>query len=222
MAFPKAFYRWRPHPWHGLEVGPSPPQLVHAYIEITPFDLVKYEIDKVTGYLRVDRPQQTSALPPALYGFIPRTLCGPQVAALSSSAREGDGDPLDICVFSERPIMRAEVLLNARVVGGLRLLDDGAADDKILAVLERDPIWGEAAGLAALPVPLIERLRHYFVTYKLMPGSASQVEVEAVYDVAEAERVVLAALTDYAGVYGQAAEQSGASAETAVRSTGGP
>ena len=58
MAFPKPFYSWRPHPWHGLEVGPSPPNLVHAYIEITPFDLVKYEIDKVTGYLRVDRPQR--------------------------------------------------------------------------------------------------------------------------------------------------------------------
>ena len=58
MSFPKPFYRWRPHPWHGLEVGPSPPEVVAGYIEITPFDLVKYEIDKATGYLMVDRPQR--------------------------------------------------------------------------------------------------------------------------------------------------------------------
>ena len=64
MAFPAPFYRWRPHPWHGLEVGPTPPSLVNAYIEITPFDMVKYELDKVTGYLHVDRPQRSSALPP--------------------------------------------------------------------------------------------------------------------------------------------------------------
>ena len=75
MTFPSPFYRWRPHPWHGLEAGPNPPSEIHAYIEITPFDLVKYEVDKATGYLRVDRPQRSSSQPPALYGFIPRTYC---------------------------------------------------------------------------------------------------------------------------------------------------
>ena len=64
MKFPPPFYRWRPHPWHGLEVGPDAPKIVHAYIEITPFDVVKYEIDKTTGYLRVDRPQRSSSQPP--------------------------------------------------------------------------------------------------------------------------------------------------------------
>ncbi len=71
MTFPNPFYRWRPHPWHGLEIGPNPPQLVHAYIEITPFDLVKYEVEKTTGYLKVDRPQRSSSQPPTLYGFVP-------------------------------------------------------------------------------------------------------------------------------------------------------
>ena len=69
MPFPQPFYRWRPHPWHGLETGRNPPLSLHAYIEITPFDTVKYEIDKKTGYLRVDRPQRTSSQPPTLYGF---------------------------------------------------------------------------------------------------------------------------------------------------------
>ena len=67
-AFPPPFYRWRPHPWHGLDAGPNPPRVVFAYIELTPFDLIKYEVDKVTGYLRVDRPQRSSSQPPTLYG----------------------------------------------------------------------------------------------------------------------------------------------------------
>ena len=130
------FDRWRPHPWHGLAPGRQPPRFLQAYIEITPFDPVKYEIDKMTGYMRVDRPQRSSSLPPALYGFVPRTYCGLHVAALCPGAADGDRDPLDICVLSERPITRAEVLLNVRVVGGLRGLDHGAADDKIIAVHE--------------------------------------------------------------------------------------
>jgi inorganic pyrophosphatase len=104
---------WRPHPWHGLETGDDPPRVVNAYIEITPFDLVKYEVDKLTGYLRVDRPQRTSSQPPALYGFIPRTYCGERVAALAPKSTRGDGDPLDICVISERPISKSEILLRA-------------------------------------------------------------------------------------------------------------
>lgn len=193
---------WRPHPWHGLTPGKDPPQLLHAYIEITPFDSVKYEIDKETGYLRVDRPQRTSSLPPVLYGLIPRTYCGDRVAALTSGVERGDGDPLDICVYSERPINRAEILLNARVVGGLRLIDQGTADDKIIAVLEGDSIWGEARNISDLPVPLIQRLRHYFGTYKMVPGEASQAVVRDVYDCAHAHKVVQAALEDYQAEYG--------------------
>src|SRR5688500_19605993 len=67
--------QFRPHPWHGLTIGPEPPGLLYAYIEITPYDLIKYEVDKDSGYLRVDRPQRGSSQPPALYGFIPRTYC---------------------------------------------------------------------------------------------------------------------------------------------------
>src|SRR5262245_32796451 len=106
--------QWRPHPWHGLELGEDPPRVVTAYVEITPFDVVKYEVDKKSGYLRVDRPQRTSSSPPTLYGFIPRTYCAARVAALSPGSTRGDGDPLDICVISERPIDKAEVILPAR------------------------------------------------------------------------------------------------------------
>jgi inorganic pyrophosphatase len=202
MAFPPPFYRWRPHPWHGLETGPNPPQIVNAYIEITPFDLMKYEIDKVTGYLRVDRPQRSSSQPPALYGFIPRTYCDKRVAKLSSTAETGDGDPLDICVVSERPINRSEVILTARVVGGLDVNDGGEADDKIIAVLQNDNVWGKAQHISDLPEILVERISHYFATYKMIPGEESKLKVERIYDFDHALQVVEAAMADYYDEYG--------------------
>jgi inorganic pyrophosphatase len=198
MAFPPPFYRWRPHPWHGLEVGPDPPSIVTAYIEITPFDAVKYELDKATGYIRVDRPQRSSAQPPTLYGFVPRTYCADRVAALAGpGAERGDGDPLDICVVSERPITRADIVLDARVVGGLGMIDGGEADDKILAVLENDLFWGSIGDLAGLPEKMVERLAHYFSTYKLVPGSGAAPPVAHAYDRAHACRVIEAAIADY-------------------------
>jgi inorganic pyrophosphatase len=200
MAFPEPFYSWRPHPWHGLSVGPEPPRLVQAYVEITPFDLIKYEIDKVTGYLRVDRPQRSNSQPPSLYGFIPRTYCGSRVGALTAGASKGDGDPLDICVVSERPINAREILVKARVIGGLTMLDNGEADDKIVAVLQNDFVWGGAEELGQLPDVLVERLRHYFSTYKLLPGAAPLPITP--YDRDHACQVVAAAMQDYHEVYG--------------------
>ncbi len=202
MSLPSPFYRWRPHPWHGLEVGPDPPRIVHAYIEITPFDLVKYEIDKVTGYIRVDRPQRTSSLPPTLYGFIPRTYSAARVHALSPEAERGDGDPLDICVISERPLTRPEVILKARVVGGLQAIDGGEADDKIFAVLDNDEFWDGVGDVSELPAILVERLRHYFATYKMEPGGRSQMLIKQVYDREHALQVVAAAMADYDQAFG--------------------
>ena len=202
MAFPAPFYKWRPHPWHGLEAGKNPPSLIHAYIEITPFDSVKYEVDKTTGYLKVDRPHRTSSQPPVLYGFIPRTFCGERVGKLSPTASRGDHDPLDICVLSERPIDKSEIILNAKVVGGFQMIDHDEADDKIIAVLENDNIWGKADNLDDIPSALVERMRHYFLTYKLVPGQESRTSIEQIYDKAHAIKVVEAALQDYTEEYG--------------------
>lgn len=201
--FPSPFYRWRPHPWHGLECGPEPPRRVHAYIEITPFDFVKYELDKETGYLRVDRPQRTSSQPPSLYGFVPRTYCGNRVGALMPGAKRGDGDPLDVCVISERPISRCEVILNASVIGGLQMLDNEEADDKIIAVLENDNIWGSVEEVAQLPEILVERISHYFQTYKMVPGKEPPVEISKAYDRAHAEKVIQASIEDYREMFGE-------------------
>jgi len=198
MSRPPRFAEWRPHPWHGLAVGREPPLCVNAYIEITPFDLIKYEVDKESGYLRVDRPQRTSSQAPALYGFIPRTYCGKDVAALCPGAAQGDGDPLDICVLSERPITRSEIIVPARVVGGLQLVGRGEADDKIIAILEKDFMWSEVDDVGGLPGILVERLRHYFETYKLVPGEPAQIRVQQVYGKAHAMKVIAAAIADYA------------------------
>ncbi|MCB1077226.1 MAG: inorganic pyrophosphatase [Verrucomicrobiae bacterium] len=202
MSFPSPFYRWRPHPWHGLGIGPNPPSEVHAYIELTPFDLVKYEIDKETGYIRVDRPQRTSSQPPSLYGFIPRTYCGDRVGNLMQAPKGGDGDPLDICVLSERPISRGEIIVGARVVGGLPMLDGGEADDKIIAVLLNDTVWRDTRDISELPPVLVERLRHYFQTYKLIPGRESDVSIGPAYGRERAESVIRAAMDDYADEFG--------------------
>jgi inorganic pyrophosphatase len=203
MNFPNPFYRWRPHPWHGLETGEQSPAVVSAFIEVTSFDAIKYEVDKLTGYMRVDRPQRSSSMPPSLYGFIPRTYCGDRIGALSPKTDKGDGDPLDICVLSERPIDRAEVILNARVIGGLHMIDQGEADDKIISVLENDRYYKDVNEIEDLPDVLIERLRHYFGTYKLIPGKESDVYVDRVYGREEAFKVIEASIADYKDMFGE-------------------
>lgn len=202
MNFPNPFYRWRPHPWHGLEVGTDVPNIVNAFVEITSFDTIKYEVDKKTGYMRVDRPQRSSSLPPSLYGFIPRTYCGERVGSLSPLTKVGDGDPLDICVLSERPIDRSEVILSARVVGGLHMIDEGEADDKIISVLSNDQYYKDVHNIDDLPEIIIERLRHYFGTYKMIPGQKVDVNVERVYDKEEAAKVIQASIEDYDEMFG--------------------
>ena len=202
MNFPNPFYRWRPHPWHVLEVGVDVPNIVNAFVEITSFDTIKYEVDKKTGYMRVDRPQRSSSLPPSLYGFIPRTYCGDRVGSLSSQTNIGDGDPLDICVLSERPIDRSEVILSARVVGGLHMIDEGEADDKIISVLSNDQYYKDINDVSDLPEIIIERLRHYFGTYKMIPGQKLDVNVERVYGKEEAAKVIKAAMEDYDDMFG--------------------
>ena len=201
----QSFDRYRAHPWHGLRIGAEAPNVVEAYVEITPFDAVKYEIDKHSGYLRVDRPQGSSALPPTLYGFVPRTYCDDRVAALTPGAAVGDRDPLDICIVSEQRIDRAEVVLSARVVGGIQLLDGGEADDKIVAVLRSDRVYESADDIADLPAAMMRRLVHYFATYKLDPAAPldNNIEVVGTYGAAQARAVIEAAVADYDDAFGE-------------------
>ena len=190
------------HPWHGISPGDNAPIIVTAFIEIVPSDTVKYEIDKESGYLKIDRPQKFSNMIPTLYGFIPRTYCAEKIAdyaALKSgkTVAKGDGDPLDICVLSERSVTHGDILLQAIPIGGFRLLDGGEADDKIIAVLNNDFVYGHFTSLEDVPKHIITRLRHYFLTYKDIPGEEGNTIIEAVYDREEALEVIRTSIKDY-------------------------
>jgi inorganic pyrophosphatase len=199
---------FKAHPWHGISPGIDAPRVVNAYIEIVPTDAVKYELDKASGQLRVDRPQRFSSMCPAPYGFIPQTFCGALVAALckSRTKRErirGDGDPLDICVLTERPAAHGDFIVRAVPIGGLRMIDGDEADDKIIAVLESDVSYGEIQDIAEAPSGLIERLKHYFLSYKQLPQEGlRRVEIAEVYDRAGACEVIRRSVEDYRVNYG--------------------
>ena len=153
------------HPWHGVSPGADAPEAVNAYIEIVPTDAVKYELDKKSGHLHIDRPQRFSSMCPTLYGFIPQTYCGDQVAELCATRTgltgiKGDGDPMDICVLTEKTVAHGSFFLQARPIGGFRMLDGNEADDKIIAVLDGDAVYGGWRDIKESPHALIERLQH--------------------------------------------------------------
>jgi len=194
--------RYKSHPWHGVEVGKQCPEVLTTFIEVVPSDTVKYEIDKVTGYLKIDRPQKFSNVVPALYGFIPQTYCNDKVAAFSmeKSGKEGikgDKDPLDICVLTEKEITHGNILVQAIPIGGLRMIDGNEADDKIIAVLKDDAVFGAYKDITDVSDMVIDRLKHYFLTYKNLPGEVGQCEITDVYGKTEAHEVIQKSIEDY-------------------------
>ncbi|MDQ5844351.1 MAG: inorganic pyrophosphatase [Acidobacteriota bacterium] len=196
--------RWfQAHPWHGVSPGEQAPEAVNAFIEIVPTDAVKYELDKQSGHLRVDRPQRFSSMCPSLYGFIPQTYCGEEVARLCAERTgaqgiEGDGDPMDICVLTEKTFAQGDFFLQAKPIGGLRMIDGQQADDKIIAILEADLAYGHIKDVSECPNALIDRLKHYFLSYKQLPAEAPRrVEIVDVYGRTEALDVIRRSLRDY-------------------------
>lgn len=190
------------HPWHGVPIGENAPDEVTVFIEIVPRDTVKYEVDKETGYLKIDRPQQYSNVVPANYGFIPRTYCSENVANLarkrsSTVITDGDGDPLDILVLSEHHIPRGDIILKARPIGGFCLIDNNEADDKIIAVLKGDKVFEQYKEISELPTGILERFEHYFLTYKSLPDAPNVCEIAFSYGREESYDVIKAATDDY-------------------------
>lgn len=191
------------HPWHGIPMGDKAPQEVTVFIEIVPRDTVKYEVDKETGYLKIDRPQQYSNVVPANYGFIPQTYCDEQIAKLARDKSEGyeiskgDGDPLDILVLSEHHIPRGDIILKARPIGGFCLIDSGEADDKIIATLVGDKVYENYTDLSGLPEGIVNRLQHYFLTYKQLPSEEAKCEIAFSYGREQSYEVIKAAIQDY-------------------------
>ncbi len=195
--------QYKAHPWHGISAGEKAPEVVTAFIEIVPTDTVKYEIDKETGYLKVDRPQKFSNAIPTLYGFIPQTYCAERVAEFSrdnangAEVIKGDGDPLDICVLSERSVTHGNIILPAIPIGGFRMIDHGEADDKIIAVMKGDEFYMQWNDVSDCPKSYINRLKHYFLTYKNLPGEKSVCQITDVYGREEAFEVIRRSQADY-------------------------
>ncbi len=205
----KMSLRFQSHPWHGVNIGENAPNEVMSFIEMTPSDTVKYEVDKDSGFMMVDRPQKFSNIMPALYGFVPQTYCAEEVAeyCMEKTGRDGivgDSDPLDICVLSERDINQGNILVPAIPIGGFRMIDGGEADDKIVAILKGDNVYGQWNDISECPEALIQRLKHYFLTYKNVPGDGKKVEVEIThtYGKAEAIEVIKRSYSDYKRHFG--------------------
>jgi inorganic pyrophosphatase len=194
--------RYKSHPWHGVEIGPEAPEVIVCYIEMVPTDTVKYEVDKVTGYLRIDRPQKYSNVVPALYGFIPQTYSGTKVAefAMEKSGLKdikGDSDPIDICILTEKDITHGDILARVRPIGGFRMIDGNEADDKIVAVLNNDAFYSDYKDISELPDLVTDRLKHYFLTYKDLPGNKAETEITHTYGREEAHEVIARSVDDY-------------------------
>ncbi len=198
---------FKAHPWHGIPVGDEAPNVVNVFVEIVPSDTIKYEIDKLSGYLKVDRPQQFSNIIPALYGFIPRTYCHDEVLrlAIESGATDvstGDLDPLDICVLSSHSIHAGGMLMEAIPIGGFKMIDKGEADDKIVAVMKGDHAFGHFRDISELPEAEVKRLMHYFLTYKNLPDEPAKCRIQEVYGAVHAKDVIIASQKDYSNKFG--------------------
>jgi inorganic pyrophosphatase len=200
--------KFQAHPWHGVGIGDGAPGIVTAYIEIVPTDTVKFELDKASGLLKVDRPQKFSNVCPTLYGFVPQTYCGERSGAfcaerIGRTGIIGDGDPLDICVLTEKTIPHGNLLVQATPIGGLRLIDSNEADDKIIAVMNGDLVYGGWRDIGDCQPAIIDRLKHYFLTYKDVPGEGRRrCEITHVYDRAEAHAVIEHSRADYRMQFG--------------------
>ncbi len=194
--------RYKSHPWHGVDIGKESPDVITSYIEMVPTDTVKYEVDKESGYLKIDRPQKYSNVVPALYGFIPQTYSGKSVAefCMEKSGKKdikGDADPIDICVLTEKEITHGDILVRAKPIGGFRMIDGNESDDKIVAVLNNDAVYMGYNDISELPQMVVARLKHYFLTYKDLPGNEADVEITDVFGKEEAHEIITRSLDDY-------------------------
>ncbi len=154
---------------------------INVIIEIQKGSKNKYELDKETGLLMLDRVMHTGQDYPFDYGFIPNTLCE-------------DGDPLDVVLYTTYPLMPG-VLLQARPVGVIKMIDGGEADDKILAVAVNDPRLAEMVNLSTFPAHFVKEVKHFMETYKLIQNK--EVKIDAILDVADAQKSVQDAIKLY-------------------------
>lgn len=149
------------NPWHDVSVGDKAPEIVNAIIEIPKDSQLKYELDKETGLLKLDRILYSAVHYPGDYGFIPQTLWE-------------DGDPLDIVILTSRPVYPM-TLVSVRILGVLRMVDNNEKDDKLIGVYDCDPRYKEYEGIKDIPKHTIAELKHFFETYKQLQGKECKI-----------------------------------------------
>lgn len=169
------------HPWHGAHYGDRAPETVNALVEIPQGSRAKYEVDKATGLLKLDRVIYSSFHYPVNYGFIPRTL-------------GQDNDPLDILIFCSQPV-QSMCLVEANVIGNMQMIDSGQADDKIIAVAAKDPSVNDITSMAALPKHFLLELRNFFEQYKVLENK--KVAIDDFQDKEAAMNVIQSAILFY-------------------------
>lgn len=169
------------HPWHEVEIGENAPETVNALIEIPRLSKTKFELDKKSGLLKVDRVLYSSVHYPANYGFIPQTYCG-------------DKDPLDILVLGQADVYPLSIM-RARPIGYMRMIDQNEADDKIIAVHADDPQMAEVHSIAELRQHTLTEIRNFFEVYKELEGKT--VEVDKFFERKEAMRIIQEAIQLY-------------------------
>ncbi len=173
------------HPWHGATTGDEAPQIVNALIEIPQGSKSKYEIDKKTGLLKLDRIIYSSFHYPVNYGFIPQTL-------------GKDGDPLDILVMCSEAIQPL-CLVEAFVIGNMQMIDSGLIDDKIIAVAVRDPGVNYITNLDEVPQHIFKVLKNYFEQYKVLENK--KVEINDFQDKEKAFEIINESIQFYKETY---------------------
>jgi inorganic pyrophosphatase len=173
------------NPWHALPVGKNAPETVRCVIEIPNGCKAKYELDKESGMLFLDRVIRGPMSYEANYGFVPQTLCD-------------DGDPLDIVVLSSVDIVPM-CSLNARVIGAMKMIDGGEGDDKLIAVPEGDAAYEHVRDLADLPASKIAGIKSFFENYKVLEGK--HVEITGVVDAEQAQKIVEDSIKMYDAAY---------------------
>lgn len=169
------------HPWHGVHYGNNAPRIVNAIIEIPQGSRAKYEIDKASGLLKLDRVIYSSFYYPVNYGFIPRTY-------------GDDKDPLDILVITSLSVQPLTIV-EAKIIGVMQMIDSGDADDKLIAVANNDPSVNHYNNIEELPKHFFDELRHFFQEYKKLENKT--VVVEEYGDKATALKVVESAIANY-------------------------
>ena len=162
------------HPWHGATYGETAPATVNAMIEIPQGSRSKYEVDKTTGLLKLDRVIYSSFQYPINYGFIPQTL-------------GLDNDPLDILVICSQSI-QSLCLVEANVIGNMQMIDSGQEDDKIIAVAAKDPSVNHITRMEELPQHFLLELRNFFEQYKVLENK--KVEIDTFQDQLIAYKII--------------------------------